>query len=130
MRNNYRTRIPASKTVGEIVEALTGYGMESLTLDFDRHGCIYGISFEIDGFLYCIEPEVAKVRKILRTRGGRYNSAHVFNVAWRNVKDWLDAQMKYIGRGHASIEEVMLPYLVDAQGLTLFAAAQAYLIRK
>lgn len=130
MKNNYRTKIPASKTVGEIVEALTYFGVTSLTIDFDRKGCVYGISFEIDGFTYCIQPEVAKVRKILRGRGRRCDSAHVFNVAWRNVKDWFDSQMKYIGRGHASLEEVMLPYLVDGRGVTLFEAAQVYLMRR
>jgi hypothetical protein len=52
---------------------------------------------------------------------------HAGRVAWRVVKDWLAAQLALVAAEMASLETVMLPYLVvDHTGTTLH---QRYLER-
>ena len=41
-------------------------------------------------------------------------------TAWRNVRDWIMAQMAIIEAGQVEMEEVFLPYLTDRQGRTLY----------
>ena len=41
-------------------------------------------------------------------------------TAWRNVRDWVLAQIALIELCDAEIEEVFLPYLTDNSGKTLY----------
>lgn len=50
-------------------------------------------------------------------------------VAWRNVKDWIAAQIAIIEIGQVGIDEVMLPYMVDAYGHTLYESMPNLLTR-
>ena len=44
-------------------------------------------------------------------------------VAWRVIKDWLEAQLALIDAQMATLDQVMLPYLViDATGKTLYGS--------
>jgi len=45
-------------------------------------------------------------------------------TAWANIRDWLDAQMALIETGQVRLEEVLLPYLTDTSGKTLFEYMQ------
>ena len=48
--------------------------------------------------------------------------AQAERVAWRVLKDWLEAQLALIEAGVADMAEVMLPYLHVAPGVTLYRA--------
>lgn len=41
-------------------------------------------------------------------------------VAWRIVKDWVEAQMALIESGLAELPEVFLPYAVKPDGRTVY----------
>ena len=41
-------------------------------------------------------------------------------TAWRNIKDWLDAQMALIETEQVKLEEIFLPYMTDGSGKTLY----------
>ena len=43
-----------------------------------------------------------------------------YRVAWRNILDWVQAQMALLEIGMAKIEEVFLPYMQDREGVTFF----------
>jgi hypothetical protein len=48
-------------------------------------------------------------------------------VAWRVLKDWLEAQLALIEAGVADMSQVMLPYMRGDDGLTVW---QRYLERE
>jgi hypothetical protein len=51
---------------------------------------------------------------------GLSSHAHASKVAWRVIKDWLAAQIALIESEMATLDEVMLPYLIvgpDKQSL-------------
>ena len=42
-------------------------------------------------------------------------------TAWRNVRDWILAQMAFIKSGNVEVDEIFLPYLTDGKK-TLYQA--------
>jgi len=46
--------------------------------------------------------------------------AQARRVAWRIVKNWIEAQMALIEAGQASLIQVFLPYAVTQDGPTMF----------
>jgi hypothetical protein len=54
------------------------------------------------------------------TRNQFYGYEQAYRVAWRNILDWVQAQMALLEIGMAKMEEVFLPYMLDQQGQTLF----------
>ena len=52
---------------------------------------------------------------------------HAERVAWRVLKDWLEAQLALIEAGVADMTQVMLPYMQGDDGLTVW---QRYLERE
>jgi hypothetical protein len=49
-----------------------------------------------------------------------YGYEQAYRVAWRNILDWVQAQMALLDIGMAKMEEVFLPYVVNREGKTLF----------
>jgi Fe-S cluster biosynthesis and repair protein YggX len=45
-------------------------------------------------------------------------------VAWRIIKDWLEAQMALIRTQQVEMAEIFLPYLIDKTGRTFFQAVK------
>jgi hypothetical protein len=45
---------------------------------------------------------------------------HARNVAWRVVKDWVEAQLAIIETRMVTTAQVFLPYAVTANGQTLY----------
>jgi hypothetical protein len=43
-------------------------------------------------------------------------------VAWRIIKDWVEAQMAILDTQMVKMEEVFFPYMLNGQGQTLFQA--------
>ena len=46
-------------------------------------------------------------------------------VAWRVLKDWVEAQMSILEAGMVSLDQVMLPYLLAPGGETVYEALSA-----
>ena len=52
-----------------------------------------------------------------KVRGGREQAEM---TAWRNVRDWVLAQVALVESCDVPMDEVFLPYLADGQGGTLY----------
>ena len=53
------------------------------------------------------------------------NQKQAARTGWRNIRDWVLAQMAIIEAGMVSMEEVFFPYLTDNQGNTLYGLYQS-----
>jgi len=130
---NYTTQIEAMKTVGEIQGILAGHGAKSIKTDYSDDGQVEALSFLIltpqgeVGIRLPIDPEA--VLKVLTRQNrlgrvpGRYlTHAQAVRVAWRIVKDWVQAQMAIIETEMVRMEQVFLPYVITEGGRTLYEA--------
>lgn len=133
---NYTTSISVDKTLGEIMSMLAKSGARSLQVDYDQ-GSPVGIQFLIAtkfgdrGFQL-----PANVEGVNRTLRKQYDQRVVqlrfttkdqaARVAWRIIKDWLEAQLALIEAGMAQLEEVMLPWMLHDSGQTLFQFMESH----
>lgn len=130
---NYTTQIEAIKTVGEIQGNLAAHGARSILIDYGEDHTVEALSFQIVtpqgqvAIRLPIDPEaVLKVLTQQNSRGRvprRYvNRAQAVRVAWRIVKDWVEAQMAILETEMVKMEQIFLPYVITKGGKTLYEA--------
>lgn len=124
---NYTTTIDPLKTIGEIQSILVKHGATNVSIDF-ADGVPVALTFLVklnDEFInfrlpsnhtgcykaLCKDLDVP--RKFKTTEQAR-------RVAWRIVKDWVEAQMAIIKAELATMPEVFFAYAVLETGQTLY----------
>jgi hypothetical protein len=124
----YTTSIQVQRTVGEMVGILTAYGARAILQEYDDTGAIAGLSFNI----HVGEQELAfrlpaDWPAVLRVMDRDHRVPRRFKrpeqarrVAWRILKDWVEAQMALIEVKLATMEQVFLPYVITATGQTVY----------
>jgi len=126
---NYTTTIDDFKTVSEIEYILMKHKAKSIMKEFEGDSII-GLSFLIDtGYnqvpikLPVKVDECLSVMKKEKRNGGKNikdTREQAERVAWRILKDWVEAQMALLDIEMVRMEEIFMPYIVDNQGKTLF----------
>ena len=136
MTLNYSTTVPVARTVGEVQDILARAGADAVGTRYENRRPV-GVSFMLNTpagvASFALPVNVDAVHKLLvaqwnagRIRSGRinkttaYSQEHAERVAWRVAKDWLVAQLALIEAGMASLDQVMLPYMITGEGRTLY----------
>lgn len=129
---NYTTKISADKTVGEIQSILALYGAQRISTDYEN-GRPSGLTFSLmteHGWAEIQLPvDVPAMKSLLVDKNNagqlrslsqaeRTSTEHAERVAWRIMKDWIQAQMALVESRMLSLTEVMLPYIVTDTGKT------------
>lgn len=126
---NYTTKIDVYTSLGEIQGALASHGARKVMIDYDEAGKPSGITFGIQTQMgqqvFCLPASSGGVAAVLVKQKVKANREQVARIAWRNVRDWIMAQMAFIEAGNVQMDEVFLPYLTDKSGKTLFQTYQA-----
>lgn len=121
---NYTTTIAASKTVAEIQTILAKAGAEQVIIRYGKGGDPASLVFELKGEMYMLPCRAEAVhKKLLRDRSvpGRLSTPEqALRVAWRILKDWVEAQVAIISTGMVDIQEVMLPYMIMTKNKTVY----------
>lgn len=114
---NYTTKIPAAQTVGEIQELLATHGARKVMMDYSDGGKVEAVTFGLmirgtmAGFKIDARPE--GVASVMKKDGIKCDFALAERIAWRNVKDWIAAQLAMVETEQATMQELFLPYLID-----------------
>ena len=121
---NYTTEVDVYKSLGEIQAALASHGARKIMVDYDAVGQPIGVMFAIEtpngprGF--CLPANVDGVRAVFDQQKVKAKPGQAERTAWRNIRDWIMAQMAIIEAGQVQLEEGFLPYLTDNRGKTLY----------
>ena len=121
---NYTTKIEADQSLAEIQFNLVRNGAEKIMVDYDD-GMPTGICFAIktdhgiQGF--ALPANIPGVRKVFEKQSIKVDDNQVRRTAWRNVRDWVMAQMAFVEAGNVQTDEVFLPYLTNGRQ-TLYEA--------
>lgn len=133
---NYTTKIDADKTAQEIARCLSKHGAQAVLTEYDeKDGYVTAISFKINlegkrvGFrLPCDWKPVLEILKNdpnVRSRSRvAIDRVLAVRVAWRIVKDWVEAQMALVETRMVTTQQVFLPYAVMKSGETLYEKIQ------
>lgn len=124
---NYTTSIAAEKTAQEIQVKLVKASASAVLMEYEncvlshlsfkvstKHGeMAFRLPANIDGVLKAIQRD-SDVPKKLKTRD------QAARVAWRIVKDWVEAQLAIIEADMATLPQVFLPYMQTNTGETVY----------
>lgn len=121
---NYTTKIDIYTTIGAIQGLLVKHGAKKILQDYDDSGRIVALSFVIDtptGIRGIRLPaNTNAVMAVLHRQKVKCDYAQAERVAWRIVKDWVEAQMAILESEMVMMDQIFLPYMVNNQGDTLY----------
>ncbi|MDO5574413.1 MAG: hypothetical protein Q4G60_10615 [bacterium] len=126
---NYTTTVDAFKTVSEIEYILMKHKAKSIMKNYENES-ITGLSFLIDTGTQQLPiqlpvkiDECLKVLQREKKNSSRSNikatREQAERVAWRILKDWIEAQMALLDIEMVSMQEIFLPY-IEIKGQTLY----------
>jgi hypothetical protein len=127
---NYTTTVDSFKTVSEIEHILVKHNAKSIMKNYDGES-ITGLSFLIDTGVQQIPvrlpvkvDECLEVLKKEKKNSPRINIKATMEqaerVAWRILKDWVEAQMALLDIQMVRFEEIFLPYIETGNGQTIY----------
>ncbi len=130
---NYSTKIPAVRTAGEVTTMLAKHGAKKVMLDYGDEGEPEALTFQILrgkeplAFKVPVRPDLV-LKVLTKQHAAGQLKGHMppptreqaGKVAWRIIKDWVEAQMAILETEMVTMEEVFLPYLVNRKGQTLY----------
>lgn len=130
---NYTTKVNVYTTLGEMQAVLVKHGAKKIMQDYDDDGRITALTFSIvtpAGVRGVRLPaNVDAVHKVLIRQKVKCDREQAERVAWRIVKDWVEAQMAILESEMVQMDEIFLPYMVNNAGQTFFQAYQANQLR-
>ena len=121
---NYTTAISTEKTASEIQKKLAVAGAKAVLSEYDNDGVMYAMSFRIGELTFLLPINIDGVHAVLRENQkipkklrSREQAAR---VAWRIIKNWIEAQIAIIEAGQAELPQVFLAYAQDRKGKTVY----------
>ena len=121
---NYTTKVDVYTTLGQIQGQLVKHGAKRIMQDYDEKQRIAALMFLIDtpagprGIR--LPANVDAVHKVLSRQKVKCDRDQAERVAWRIVKDWVEAQMAILESEMVQMDEIFLPYMVNNSGKTFF----------
>ena len=121
---NYTTKISADKSVAEIQAILSRHGVRAILLQYADNGSVSAVSFRAitprGERAFCLPARVDRMEELLKKQGVKHDRETAERVTWRNIKDWVDAQMALIEVELINIDEAFFAYMIDGSGKSLY----------
>lgn len=128
---NYTTGIDCEKTIGEIQKILVKHGAHKIVTDYDNGlptAVTFCLTIKENLVAFSLPANYSGVLKTMRidkkVPRSKCTDAQAQRVAWRIVKDWVEAQMAIVEAQLAEVAEVFLPYAITKNGMTMYKEIQ------
>jgi len=124
---NYTTTVSADRTVAEIHKMLVGAGARQIMSTYNADSRPVGVAFAVETALglrhFHLPVRSDRVEAVLlkqRVERRFCNPQQAERVAWRIIKDWLEAQLAIIRAEMVTFDQVMLPYMATDGGQSMY----------
>lgn len=124
---NYTTKVPASQSIQEIQNALVAHGAIGVLFEYDDQGRIERLLFKLkvndQDVGFSLPCEWRKFQEVLKQQEVRRwdDNDYVYRVAWRDIRDWVMAQMALYETQIVEMPQVFLPFATDVKtGHTIY----------
>lgn len=123
---NYTTGVNLERTIAEIEKMLARARCTAIMKEYDPHGNVAAIAFRIihngGPIHFRLPANVDKVLVLLKREcQPRYRTIEqAQRVAWRIIKDWLEAQLAIVATEQVTMLQVMLPFAQTSRGTTVY----------
>lgn len=120
---NYTTKVDAYTSIGEIQGALARHGATKVMIDYDARKPV-AVTFALPGpgglRGFTLPAAVDGTLRVFQRQKIKADREQAEMTAWRNVRDWVLAQLALVESCDVPMDEVFLPYLSDRNGTTLY----------
>jgi hypothetical protein len=113
---NYTSNVDSYTSLGELQGALARGGATRILINYDGGkpiGVMFSLQNERGIMNFALPANVEGVLEVFRNQKVSANRDQAERTAWRNIRDWVLAQMAFIESGAVKMDEVFLPYLTD-----------------
>jgi hypothetical protein len=124
---NYTTTVPANRSISEIQDALVKHGATGMLYKYEQGtGRIEALQFLLriknQDVAFSLPVHWRKFQRVLELQQVRRwdEEEYVYRVAWRNIRDWVMAQLALYETEIVEMPQVRLPFATDAKGQTLY----------
>ncbi len=124
---NYTTTVPANRSITEIQDALVKHGATGVLYQYEQGtGRIEALQFLLriknQDVAFSLPGNWRKFQRVLQLQEVRRwdEEEYVYRVAWRNIRDWVMAQLALYETEIVDMPQVFLPFATDAKGQTLY----------
>lgn len=120
---NYTTKVDIYTSIAEIQKALAKNGATKIMVDYKDSKPI-AVSFAMNtpqglrGF--SLPAAVEGTLRVFERQKVKPEREQAEMTAWRNIRDWVLAQVALVESCDIPIDQVFLPYLTDNKGQTLY----------
>jgi hypothetical protein len=129
---NYTTTVPANRSISEIQDILVKHGATGMLYKYEqRTGRIGALQFLLriknQEVAFSLPVHWRRFQRVLEFQQVRRweEEDDVYRVAWRNIRDWVMAQLALYETEIVDMPQVFLPFATDAKGQTLYEHVQA-----
>jgi hypothetical protein len=129
---NYTSKVPANRSIAEIQDALVNHGATGVLYEYEQGtGRIAALRFRLlvrdQEVTFTLPVQWRKFQRVLEVQQVRRwdDEDYVYRVAWRNIRDWVMAQLALYETEIVEMPQVFLPFATDAKGRTLYEQVQA-----
>lgn len=70
--------------------------------------------------LFKLPANIDAFQTVLQKQKVKFDREQATKVAWRNIKDWIAAQMALLETAMVTFNKIFLPYMVDKTGKTVY----------
>lgn len=124
---NYSTTKDAVITVAEIQAILAKHGAKKVAIEYDEQAfpseIVFTISVPYGTQTVKLPANIERAHIVLEKQkiDRKYKTLEqAQRVAWRIIKDWLDAQLALLDMEMVTMDQIMLPYFCNDQGQTIY----------
>lgn len=121
---NYTSTVDVYTSLGEIQGALAKHGARQIIVSYDGEGRPQGVLFTLEGGGglqgFSLPAPVDGTMNVFAKQKIKTDRNQAERTAWRNVRDWVLAQLALVESCGVDMEEVFFPYLTDKKGNTVY----------
>jgi hypothetical protein len=116
MLKNYSTKVPANRSINEIQEALVKHGATDVLFQYEEGtGRIGALKFMLpvrgQKQAFALPVNWRRFQRVLEVQGERRAGDEDYRVAWRDIRDWVMAQMALYETAIVDMPQVFLPFM-------------------
>ena len=124
---NYTTKVPADRSIQEIQNALIKNGAVGVLYEYEKgtgriSALKFGLVIKDRPVSFSLPVNWRKFQAVLKMQEvNRWNDEdYCYRVAWRDIRDWVLAQMALYETEMVELPQVFLPFATDDKGNTIY----------
>jgi hypothetical protein len=127
MLKNYTTKVPADRSIKEIQDSLVKNGAVGVMYQYEKgtgriSALVFRLAVKEKLVSFSLPVNWRNFQEVLKQQEVRRwdDEDYCYRVAWRDIRDWVLAQMALYETTIVELPQVFLPFATDDKGKTVY----------